>query len=95
MHLKSLCFFLTDLEKMNGFPILVNTMNCPHSSLQKRAAKVIGDVCQNNSKGQTSMLALNIIEMLLKILDTHEDLECKIKALYALSCKLLLLKNLK
>ncbi|RXG62291.1 Hsp70-binding protein 1 [Armadillidium vulgare] len=78
--------FKTDLFKMNGFPTIVNVLDSPHYSLQKGAAQVIGDICQNNEVGQQNMLPLNVMQKLLNIIDNHSDPECMVKALYALSC---------
>lgn len=78
---------------MNGFPTVVNVLDSPHFSLQKGAAQVIGDICQNNETGQQNMLPLNVMQKLLKIIDSHSDPECMVKALYALSCKFLFLQQ--
>ncbi|KAL7645234.1 UNVERIFIED_CONTAM: hypothetical protein RMT77_003620 [Armadillidium vulgare] len=78
--------YAIDLFKMNGFPTIVNVLDSPHYSLQKGAAQVIGDICQNNEVGQQNMLPLNVMQKLLNIIDNHSDPECMVKALYALSC---------
>ena len=71
--------------KIGGFPAIVNVLVCPHPSLQSRAAEVIGYICQNNIEGQKEMFNLHVFPKLLNMLDSHKNVECKVKAMFALS----------
>ncbi|KAG7156832.1 Hsp70-binding protein 1-like [Homarus americanus] len=44
------------------------------------------DICQNYLYCQENMLALDIMPVLLLMLDTDEDTQARVKALYAISC---------
>ncbi|XP_042203248.1 hsp70-binding protein 1-like isoform X2 [Homarus americanus] len=78
--------YAMDLHKMGGYPILVQCLNSPHTSLRIGAATLIGDICQNYLYCQENMLALDIMPVLLLMLDTDEDTQARVKALYAISC---------
>lgn len=69
--------------------MLMRCLDSPHPSLRAGAAGLIGDVCQNNLQCQQNMLALNVIPQLLQMIDGDEDVTSRVKAMYALSCKLL------
>ncbi|XP_071545640.1 hsp70-binding protein 1 [Panulirus ornatus] len=75
-----------DVHKMGGFPVLIRCLDSPHTSLRIGAASLIGDICQNDLYCQENMLSLNIMPVLLHMLDTDEDRQARVKALYALSC---------
>ncbi|XP_069158161.1 hsp70-binding protein 1 isoform X2 [Procambarus clarkii] len=75
-----------DLQKLGGFPVLMKCLDSPHTSLRTGAASLIGDICQNYLNCQESMLSLNIMPVLLDMIDTDEDDQAKIKAMYAVSC---------
>lgn len=75
--------------------MLVRCLDSPHSSLRLGAAGLIGDVCQNNLQCQQSMITLNVVPQLLHMVDGDEDVNVKVKALYALSCKFYFIKFFK
>lgn len=75
-----------DLYKMGGFPVLVQCLDSPHSSLRAGAAGLIGDICQNNLQCQQNMLTLNVLPQLLHIVDVDDDSTARVKAMYAVSC---------
>ncbi|XP_050738335.1 hsp70-binding protein 1-like isoform X1 [Eriocheir sinensis] len=78
--------YAIDLYKMGAFPVFVRCLDSPHSSLRVGAAGLIGDVCQNNLQCQQSMITLNVVPQLLHMVDGDEDINVRVKALYALSC---------
>ncbi|KAK8739890.1 hypothetical protein OTU49_003247 [Cherax quadricarinatus] len=75
-----------DLQKLGGFPILMKCLDSPHTSLRTGAAGLIGDICQNYLNCQENMLSLNIMPVLLHMIDTDEDNQARVKAMYAVSC---------
>lgn len=78
--------YAMDLHKVGGFPALLRCLNSPHSSLRIGSANLIGEVCQNNLYCQENMLSLNPLQTLLQIVDSDDDTQARIKALFALSC---------
>lgn len=75
-----------DCYKLGGFQILLNYLDSPCSSLQWRAAAVLGLCFQNNTFCQDKALQLNILPKLLELVDSKtSDEQVNIKALFAVA----------
>ncbi|XP_076029675.1 hsp70-binding protein 1 isoform X2 [Oratosquilla oratoria] len=78
--------YAIDIQNMGGFHVLIGCLESPHSKIRCGAASLIGDLVQNNSKGQEEMLTLGAVLKFLRMLDTDVEEKCRVKSLYALSC---------
>jgi len=87
-----LCKFvciISDFHKIGGFHILPLLLSSRHAELRWRTADLIATLTQNNPYCQNAVLEVNLLPLLLKLLDDAlEDEQVRIKALYAVSCKL-------
>jgi len=75
-----------NFHKIGGFPALAHCLQSPVASLRSGAAHLIGELAQNNPYCQEKLLAEGFIKLLLDQLDNDSDSNCKVKALYAISC---------
>ena len=63
-------------------------LDSSESTLQWRAAAVLGLCLQNNTYGQDQALQLNLLPKLLRLVDSEiSDEQVNVKSLYALDCK--------
>jgi hypothetical protein len=58
--------------------------------LRWRAAEIIAELTQNNPYCQERILEAGLLPVLLSLADVDHNQQVRIKALYALSCKLFL-----
>jgi hypothetical protein len=79
-----------DFHKIGGFCILRPSLDSSHGSLRWRAAEIIAELTQNNPYCQKRVLEAGLLPVLLSLVDTDDNQQVRIKALYALSCKLFL-----
>ena len=79
--------WILDLHKIGGFPVVVRCLQSPHPSLRTKSAGLIGNVCQNCEYCQSHMLEIGVLPTLLQILENDENVQARVKALYAMSCK--------
>lgn len=76
-----------DCYKLGGFQILFKYLDSSHTSLQWRAASVLGLCLQNNTYCQDQALQLNLMPKLLALVDSEtSDEQVNVKSLYALAC---------
>ena len=80
----------TDFHKIGGFVILQPCLNSPHEGIRWRCCQLIACITQNNPYCQLQTLKEGLVPILLKMLESDSCSEARIKALYAISCKLLL-----
>ena len=78
-----------DFYKIGGFSILGPCLNSSHSGIRWRVADLIAELSQNNPFCQEKMLEAGYMPILLSMVDTDPCEQARIKALYAVSCKLL------
>lgn len=81
-----------DFYKIGGFTIFGPCLNCNHSSLRWRTADIIAELTQNNPYCQEKVLEAGLMPILLNMVDTDPSEQTRIKALYAVSCKLFKLR---
>lgn len=82
--------FYLDFHKIGGFCIFRPSLDSSHGSLRWRAAEIIAELTQNNPYCQERVLEAGLLPVLLSLVDTDDNQQVRIKALYALSCKLFL-----
>lgn len=86
------CIFVwivLDFHKIGGFHILPLLLLSRHVGLRWRTADLIATLTQNNPYCQNAVLDAKLLPLLMKLLDdATEDEQVRVKALYALSCKL-------
>lgn len=82
--------FDLDFHKIGGFCIFRPCLDSAHGSLRWRAAEIIAELTQNNPYCQERVLEAGLLPVLLSLVDVDHNQQVQIKALYALSCKLLL-----
>jgi hsp70-interacting protein len=83
-------YFDLDFHKIGGFCIFRPCLDSPHGSLRWRAAEIIAELSQNNPYCQERVLEAGLLPVLLSLIDVDDNRQVRIKALYALSCKLFL-----
>jgi len=72
-------------------PLLLSSR---HAELRWRSAELIATLTQNNPYCQNAVLEVKLLPLLVKLLDSAlEDEQVRIKALYAVSCKLFILSS--
>ena len=74
-----------DLSTIGGLSTLVGVIQGGCSSLQWRAAEIIGTCAQNNPQVQLSFLQGGAMAPLMELLDSEDEL-CRLKGLFAISC---------
>jgi len=80
---------ISDFHKIGGFHILPLLLTSRHAGLRWRAADLVATLTQNNAYCQNAVLELKLLPLLIKLLDdASEDEQVRVKALYAISCKL-------
>lgn len=79
----------SDFHKIGGFSVLNPCLNSLRSSIRWRGAELVAYLCQNNPYCQAKILESKILPTLLNMIDTDINDIVKIKAMYAVSCKLL------
>lgn len=80
--------FANDFQKIGGFSVLVPGLQDSHASIRQLTAELVAELVQNNPYCQQAAADTQLIPVLLKVLDSDEDQQVRIKALYALSCLL-------
>jgi len=82
-------WIISDFHRIGGFHILPLLLSSGHAELRWRAADLIATLTQNNPYCQNAVLEAKLLPMLVKLLDdASEDEQVRVKALYAVSCKL-------
>jgi len=82
-------WIISDFHRIGGFHILPILLSSRHAELRWRAADLIATLTQNNPYCQRAVLEIKLLPRLIKLLDdASEDEHVRVKALYALSCKL-------
>ena len=75
-----------DCCKLGGFPILIRYLDHTVSSLQCRAASVLGLCFQNNPYSQDEALKLNILPKFLELINSQSsDEQVKCASMFALA----------
>ena len=77
----------TDLHKIGGFDLFPTLLQDNEEDVRASACSLIGTVVQNNLQCQTEALNLGLLSQLLELLDKDDKMAVKVKALYAVSCK--------
>lgn len=77
-----------DFYKIGGFAIFQPCLNSSHSTIRWRIADIIAELAQNNPFCQDKLLEAGVFPVLLSMIDTDPSELARIKALYAVSCKL-------
>jgi len=83
------CAVISDFHRIGGFHILPSLLSSRHAELRWRAAELIATLTQNNPYCQSAVLEVKLLPQLMELLDNaSEDEQVRVKALYAVSCKL-------
>ena len=77
----------TDLHKIGGFDLFPTLLQDNEEDVRASACSLIATVVQNNLQCQTEALNLGLLSQLLDLLDKDDKMAVKVKALYAVSCK--------
>lgn len=81
----------TDLMKLGGMDLCVSSLLChPQSGVRWHAAQLIATCAQNMPEVQCHLLSLGALKSLLQLTDHDPNPTVRVKALYAVSCKLFL-----
>ncbi|XP_018330501.1 hsp70-binding protein 1 [Agrilus planipennis] len=75
-----------DFHKIGGFVIFKPCLMCVRPEIRAEACSVLAELCQSNPYCQRMVLETDLLADLLAILDTDEQLDVTVKALYAISC---------
>jgi len=74
-----------DFHKMGGYDFLLSLLQSCEAGIRWRSAELIATLVQNNPYCQEKALEQNLLTELLKRLDTDDDMQVRVKALYAVS----------
>jgi len=73
-----------NFHKVGGFDSLSKCLKSPHASVRCQAANIMAELSQNNPYCQENFVKEQFLELLFQILTS--DVECQVKAMYAISC---------
>lgn len=85
---------LTDFMILGGLELCVSRyLSHIQSGLRWRAAQLIASCAQNMPQVQEHLLQIEVLPKLLKLTDSDPNPTVRVKALYAVSCKLIITKD--
>lgn len=76
----------SDFYKIGGFDLFPLLFSVPSNTLVAKTAELLAEIVQNHKECQKHAIQFNLLETLVKLLDTSKDDNVKIKSLYAISC---------
>ncbi|KAJ8936832.1 hypothetical protein NQ314_012148 [Rhamnusium bicolor] len=80
-----------DFHKIGGCVVLHPCLQCPHPKIRAGVCDLLAVLCQNNPYCQQIILDHEFVPKLLNIIENDEDTQVVVKALYALSGRLVFL----
>lgn len=78
----------TEFQKMDGISLFAPLLQTNEKTIQIKACELIAELVQNHSRCQAAVVEANLLGLLVKTVDSHEDEDVRTKSLYALSCLL-------
>lgn len=79
---------------LGGLELCVSRYLCHiQSGLRWRAAQLIASCAQNMPQVQDHLLQIQVLPMLLQLTDSDPNPTVRVKALYAVSCELIFVKD--
>lgn len=88
-----LCSPLLDFIKINGLRIVPQLLSSEVSELRWNCLQTLATLCQNNPRVQKTTLDCHLLPIFLEMIRSDPNPTVRIKALYALSCKIFLFFN--
>lgn len=73
---------------MKGYEIIPLLLKHTSPEIRALTCDLVGTCAQNNEYSQESFVTSKIILLMLKTLENDQDNNVKVKALFAISCKL-------
>jgi hypothetical protein len=80
--------FARDFGQIGGADALLSLLASPHAGLRWRSAEVVATVVQNNPDCQLMMLERNVLETLMDMVESDEDVTVRTKAFLAISSQI-------
>jgi len=80
--------FARDFGQIGGADALLSLLQSPHAGLRWRSAEVVATVVQNNPDCQTMMLERNVLETLMSVVESDDNLTARTKAFLAISSQI-------
>merc|ERR1712107_350253 len=78
--------WLGNIHKIGGCSCLKKCLQSSSSRIRAGASHLIAEISQNNPYCQDQFISDQFLELLLHQLDSDDDDQCQVKALYAISC---------
>ena len=75
-----------NFHKIGGYSCLKKCLQSSSSRIRAGASHLIAEISQNNPYCQDQFISDQFLELLLHQLDSDDDDQCQVKALYAISC---------
>ena len=75
-----------DFHTIGGFDVFAPLLESDSDVLKCRACELLAEIVQNETKSQSYALDNNLLDILVRLLDTDPSESVRVKSLYAISC---------
>ena len=80
--------FAKDFGQIGGADALISLLSSPHAGLRWRSAEVVATVVQNNPACQDMMLERNVLDTLMTMVESDDDLTTRTKAFLGIASQI-------